>query len=285
MSDHPPRTPGRPVVGITCYTDVVTRGDWVDQPTTFVPSRYVDFVAAAGGLAVLLPPRADVDAPLAEQVLGRLDALVVAGGADVQPWRYGAEPHALSHADAPDRDAWEIALVRASRVTGTPLLGICRGMQVMAVEAGGTLVQHLPDVVGHEDHSPHLGAYGEHPVCPVPGTRLAGILGEAEIAVPTYHHQGVLTHPGYAVVARHPDGTIEALEALGAREALEELGGDGQREALEALGELGGDGQREAAGRHTGPAPFRLGVQWHPEAGTDLRLMAALLESAGALRG
>jgi putative glutamine amidotransferase len=259
----------RPVVGITCYAGDVTRGDWVDQPTTFVPTRYVDFVERAGGVAVLLPPgrERDADEERALAVLSHLDALVVAGGADVQPWRYGAEPHALSHADAPDRDGWEVALVRATRTTGTPLLGICRGMQVMAVEAGGTLVQHLPDVVGHEQHSPHLGAYGEHPVRPVPGTRVAAILGEEERVVPTYHHQSVRTHPGYAVAARHPDGTVEALEPAGAStDAPDRSAPDGP-------------GGGTAYGR-----PFRLGVQWHPEAGTDLRLAEALVAAAREAR-
>ena len=144
-------------------------------------------------------------------------------------------------ASRPDRDSTELAIARATAETDLPVLGICRGMQVMAVAAGGLLEQHLPDRVGHHDHSPAPATYGSHPVRTVAGTRLAGILGE-EADVPSYHHQSVLTHPGYAASAWADDGTLEAMEDP--------------------------------------DAFFRLAVQWHPEVGTDPRLFRALVEAA-----
>src|SRR5689334_1273413 len=135
----------------------------------------------------------------------------------------------------------EIALATAAAAADLPLLGICRGMQVMAVAAGGLLEQHVPDRVGHDEHSPAPATYGNHAVRTVVGTRLAEILGE-EADVPSYHHQSVLTHPGYEASAWADDGTLEAMEDP--------------------------------------DAFFRLAVQWHPEVGTDPRLFRALVEAA-----
>lgn len=231
----------RPVIGITCYVEPATRGDWVDVPSVVLPHRYVARIEAAGGVAVVVPPRLDADDALAVEVLERLDGLVLAGGADVDPGRYGAQPHASAQVPRPDRDSTELALARASADTGTPLLGICRGMQVMAVAAGGQLAQHLPDLVGHLDHSPTVAAYGSHAVHTVAGTRLSNLLGP-DVEVPTYHHQAVLSHPGYVPAAFAPDGTLEAMEDTA--------------------------------------APFRVGVQWHPEVSEDLRLFEALVRAA-----
>jgi putative glutamine amidotransferase len=140
----------------------------------------------------------------------------------------------------PDRDALELALAAASRAAGLPVLGICRGMQVMAVEAGGALEQHVPDRVAHDRHSPGPGVYGAHPVRTVPGTRLARLIGDQEVTA-SYHHQSVLAHPGYVPAAWADDGTLEAMEDPG--------------------------------------AAFRLAVQWHPETGQDARLFEALVEA------
>ena len=243
----------RPVIGITSYVEPVDRGPWVAQPSAVLPRMYVEHVERAGGLAVVLPPRllidgaddTDADDELAGQILDRLDGVVISGGADVEAGRYAAQPHPTSQAPRPDRDAWELALARETGRRGLPLLGICRGMQVMAVASGGTLDQHLPDSVGGPDHLPEPGVYTWHPVAPVAGTRLAAILGSDPLEVPTYHHQGVRTHPGYVAAAWHADGTLEAMEDPS--------------------------------------APFRLAVQWHPEAGEDDRLFIALVEAAATM--
>lgn len=233
----------RPVVGVTSYVEDVDRPPWVGQRSVVLPHQYVAHLEAAGALAVVLPPRPDADDAMAAAVLARLDGLVVAGGADVEAARYGAEPHPTSQAPRPDRDAWEVALARVSAERRTPVLGICRGMQVLAVAAGARLEQHVPDRVGHEEHSPRPGVYASHTVTAVTGTRLAALLGTEPLDVPTYHHQAVVPESlggtGYVPSAWHDDGTLEAMEDP--------------------------------------TAPFRLAVQWHPEAGEDPRLFRALV--------
>ncbi len=234
----------RPVVGISCYVEAVDRDPWRAQRSAVLPWMYAEHVERAGGIAVVLPPRGELTsaAAVAAEVLDRVDALVIAGGADVEASRYGAAPHATSQSPRPDRDEWELALVHEAVRRDLPLLGVCRGMQVMAVAAGGTLTQHLPDVVKHEGHLPAAGVWTRHPVTPVAGTRLAAILGTDPLDVPTYHHQGVASWAAYTPSAWHSDGTIEAFEDPAAR--------------------------------------FRVAVQWHPEAGEDGRLFAALVTSA-----
>lgn len=231
----------RPVIGISCYVEPASRGAWTDVPSALLPYAYVEKVERVGAIAVLVPPRLDADDDLATTVLQRLDGLVIAGGADIDPRRYGAVPHPSVQAARSDRDGLELALVRASRATGTPLLGICRGMQVMAVAAGGTLVQHLPDLLGNDSHAPLTAGYGRHAVQTVPGTLVATILGD-DLVVPTHHHQAVATWSGLEPAGWAPDGTLEALE--------------------DRSGE------------------FRLGVQWHPEVSDDLRLFEALVGAA-----
>lgn len=236
----------RPVIGITSYVEDIDRAPWVGQRSAVLPHRYVAQVEAAGGIALVLPPRPDVDDDLARAVLARVDALVVAGGADLQAALYGEPPHPASQAPRPDRDAWESALVRAAESLDVPALGICRGMQVMAVAAGGRLVQHLPDQVGHDAHSPRPGVYTSHHVTPVAGSSLARIVGEDALDVPTYHHQAVvpgsLEGTGWVPAAWHEDGTLEAMEWPAAR--------------------------------------FRLAVQWHAEEAEGAELFAALVGAA-----
>lgn len=235
-----------PVVGITSYLEPVDRLPWRGQPSAVLPHDYCRKVQEAGAVAFVLPPREDVTPAMAGLVLDRVDALILAGGVDLEAARYGARPHPTSQSPRPDRDAWELALAAEAIARDLPLLGICRGMQVMAVQAGGTLVQHLPDVVGHEEHSVAPGVWGRHDVTPVPGTRLAALLGPDTLSVPTYHHQAVrpesLAGGRYRTAAWHGDGTPEALE--------------------------------DPSGR------FRLAVQWHPEAGEDLRLFEGLVAAA-----
>jgi putative glutamine amidotransferase len=222
----------KPLIGVTTYLEPAAWGVW-EMPAALLPAGYPRLIQAAGGLAALLPPD---DPAQAEPVVSRLDGLVIAGGADVEPVRYGAEPDERTGPPARDRDAWELALIRAALASGTPLLGICRGLQLLNVALGGTLVQHLDGHVGG------VGFFGAHTVKPVPGTRYAEIVPE-ESSVPTYHHQSVDRLADTLVASAHAeDGTVEAVELPG--------------------------------------AGWALGVQWHPEAGDDMRVMSALVTAA-----
>jgi putative glutamine amidotransferase len=227
----------RPVIGITASFDRARWSLWRDE-VALVPAAYVRAVQAAGGQPVVLPPDGDAAA-----VIGRLDALVLSGGADVGPLRYGADPDPRTTDVRDDQDAAELALLDAALHQGTPVLGICRGLQLLAVANGGRLHQHLPATPGHEQHGGHDGRWTEHEVALVPGTRLHALLGDV-VAANSGHHQGV-ADPGTLVVAGHsPDGLIEAAEV--------------------------------DADRH----PFAVGVQWHPEMTGDARLFEALVRTA-----
>lgn len=229
-----------PVVGLTTYRQAAAWGVW-NTRADLLPTEYAVAVEAAGGVPLLLPPVALPSA--AARVVARIDALVVSGGADVDPGRYGAQPHVRTAGWQPDRDAWELALLTAAGDAGLPVLGICRGMQLMAVHAGGTLDQHTPDLVGHETHSPGGDAYGTVAVETVAGSRLAALVGP-HVEVSCHHHQSVASHPGFTAVARASDGTVEAMEAPGER--------------------------------------WCLAVQWHPETRVEVDLMAGLVEAARA---
>ena len=229
-----------PVIGLTTYREEAAYGIWC-QRADLLSAEYADAVTAVGGVPVLLPPTTAPGAAAA--LVGRLDGLVISGGADVDPSVYGAAPHERTASWRPDRDAWELALLDAAAEAGLPVLGVCRGMQVMAVHAGGTLDQHVPDLVGHEGHSPDGPAYGDTAVVIVPGTRLAGLVGE-RVGVRCHHHQSVATHPGFSASAHAADGTLEAMERAGAR--------------------------------------FEVAVQWHPETAVDIGLLAGLVTAARA---
>jgi putative glutamine amidotransferase len=230
----------RPVVGISTYRETARWGVW-NTVADVLHAQYADAVLAAGGIPVLLPPAAGTD-DVARAVVSRIDALVVSGGADVDPGRYGAEPHRRTTGWREDRDAWEIALLGAADSLGLPTLGVCRGMQLMAVAAGGSLHQHTPDLVGHEHHSPGGDSFGSTPVRTAEGSLLRSVLGE-RVAVGCHHHQSVDTHPGFEPAAWAVDGSLEAMERPGTR--------------------------------------FCVAIQWHPEIGTDHTLFAALVAAAG----
>jgi putative glutamine amidotransferase len=194
---------GRPLIGISTYLESEVRwGVWT-MGAALLPAAYPALVQRSGGLAAMLSPDEPEHAAAA---VARLDGLVIAGGPDVEPVRYGAEPDPRTGPPARARDAWELALIDAALAAGVPLLGICRGMQLLNVALGGTLVQHL------DGHTEAVGVFGRHPVKPVPGTRYASVVPE-ETAVPTYHHQAVdRLGEGLVPSAYAADGTVEAVE-------------------------------------------------------------------------
>jgi putative glutamine amidotransferase len=226
----------RPVIGITAYVEQARWGVW-DLPAVLVPASYVRMVREAGARAVVLPP----DEAGAPDLVRRLDGLVLAGGADIEPARYGADRHPLT-VTRPDRDGGELAVLDAALGADLPVLGVCRGMELLTVAYGGRLHQHLPDLLaGSPRHQPGPGVYGAHPARFAPGSRAAGIFGErAEIN--SYHHQGIADPGTLAVTGWADDEVIEAVEDPARR--------------------------------------FVLGVQWHPEAAGDLRPFVALVQSA-----
>src|SRR3954452_21080825 len=226
----------RPVIGITTYEETARWGVW-NCPAVLVPADYVHKISAAGGGPVLLPPL-----PGDVEVLDRLDALVVAGGADVDPARYGADRSPRTGPSQNHRDAAEPGLVAGALDRALPVLGICRGLQLLTVLRGGTLVQHLPDVVGSDVHVPAPRPPRDNAVSISPGSRLADLVG-VEATWACHHHQAVdRLGDGLTAVAWAQDGTVEAAELDGAR--------------------------------------FVVGVQGHPEVGDDARLFAGLVEAA-----
>lgn len=202
---------GRPLIGVSTYLESGTRWGVWELEAALLPAGYPRLVQRAGGLAAMLPP----DAPEhAAATVARLDGLVIAGGPDVEPVRYGAEPDPRTGPPARERDAWELALIGAALAAGVPLLGICRGMQLLNVALGGTLTQHV------DGHVEAVGVVGRHPVEPVPGTLYAGVVAEKS-SVPTYHHQAVdRLGAGLVPSAHAADGTVEAVELPSARWVL-----------------------------------------------------------------
>jgi putative glutamine amidotransferase len=236
----------RPRIGLCT---AVERARWTvwDQEAFLLSRSYADAIARAGGIAMMLPPDPWlVDHP--DDVLGALDGLVLAGGADIDPETYGAERHRCTINTRPERDAVEVALTRRALELDMPLLGICRGMQLLNVACGGTLIQHLPDDVGHSDHRRSLGSFdnADHDVVLAEGSLAARAAGELTHATKSHHHQGV-------------DVIGEGFEVTGWATV------DDLPEALE-------DPSRR----------FALGVQWHPEAQPDAVEIAALVEAARA---
>ncbi|HVH00640.1 MAG TPA: gamma-glutamyl-gamma-aminobutyrate hydrolase family protein [Miltoncostaeaceae bacterium] len=234
-----------PVIGICAVMDQARWSVW-DLPAALVPMNYVEAVQRAGGMAVLVPPDpALLDDPGA--MLDHLDGLMLIGGPDVGAGRYGAEPHPLAEPEARLRDGVEIALSREALARGLPLLGICRGMQLINVAAGGSLRQHLPDELGDDRHRRVVGSFpgNEHRVDVAEGTRAGATAGEGPHRVHSHHHQAVdRLGEGLRVTARSSEGdrTPEAIEPDG--------------------------------------AGWALGVQWHPEADPDSPVIAGLVAAA-----
>ena len=230
-----------PVIGVTTYRQQARSGVW-DVPASFLPGVYIEGVTLAGGIASLLPPQ-PVDAGIAARVLDGLDGLILTGGKDIDPAAYGHEPHPATEEPARDRDAWEFALLDGALRRRMPVLGICRGAQMLNVALGGTLHQHLPDVIGHSGHRHGDAVFATSTVRLVEGSRLGGLLG-ASLQAKCYHHQAIdRVGEGLVVSATDSDGVIEAVEMLGPE--------------------------------------FVVAVQWHPEETLDdLRLFSGVVEAA-----
>ncbi|WP_185009654.1 gamma-glutamyl-gamma-aminobutyrate hydrolase family protein [Streptomyces sp. AK010] len=191
------------MIGVSTYLESGARWGVWELEAALLPVGYPRLVQRTGGLAAMLPPD---DTRYAAQAVARLDGLVIAGGPDVEPVRYGAEREPRTGPPAPERDAWELALIEAALAARVPLLGICRGMQLLNVALGGTLVQHI------DGHAEAVGVFGGHGVKPVPGSLYAGVVPE-ETFVPTYHHQAVdRLGEGLVPSAYAADGTVEAVE-------------------------------------------------------------------------
>jgi putative glutamine amidotransferase len=230
-----------PVIGITGYSARATWGAW-DAEAVLLPRPYVEAVARAGAAPVVLPPLPKV----VTAALPRIDALIVAGGPDVEPVHYGERPGPHTQPPNRDRDASEMLLLRQAIDGGMPVLGICRGMQLINVAFGGTLAQHLPEELGHEEHRRTPGSFddADHDVRLRPGSLAARAAGEELHGTKSHHHQGVATVGAGLEVTGHSvlDDLPEALEAPDRR--------------------------------------FVLGVQWHPEADERSRVVGALVEQA-----
>jgi len=239
----------KPIIGLTTYLEQAQTGVW-DVQAAFLPKVYFEAITRAGGIAVLLPPQ-PVDEQIAKDVLDGLHGLIITGGKDVDPQRYGQSAHPLTDEPRRDRDAWEDALLSAAIDRELPFLGICRGAQLLNVALGGTLTQHLPDVIGSTRYSLGEGNFADTEVQIDEGSKLARVLeGHNGFDVKSYHHQAIdEIADGLVVSARSDDGVIQAVELAG--------------------------------------VPFGLGVQWHPEQGAeeDALLFEGLVDAARTYRG
>jgi gamma-glutamyl-gamma-aminobutyrate hydrolase PuuD len=230
-----------PLIGITGYVEQARWGVW-DQRAVLVPHDYVRMLEDAGARPLVVPPREDA----VEETLDALDGLVLTGGPDLDPDLYAAAAHDATDEPRRERDAGELALLRAALERDLPTLAVCRGSQLLNVARGGDLVQHLPEVVGDERHKHRPGTFSDHHVEVKPGTRLAALV-KGRAPVKSHHHQGFgRVGEGLVGSAWAEDGTLEALEDPSRR--------------------------------------FALGVLWHPEAGEDRALFEALVAEARRYR-
>ncbi len=234
----------RPVIGLSCYLEPSSWGAW-HEIGAVIHVWYLDIVQSAGGTVVCIPPDPKPDLDL----LDRIDGLILAGGADVDSRLYGEDPHEMADTPRMSRDASEIALSRHARIIGMPTLGICRGLQVMAVAHGGALHQDLPDV-STLVHRQRPGEFVDHGATFMDGSAVARALGTQAATVNSSHHQSVRDAGDLVVTGWASDGTIEACE----------------------------DPEH----------PFYLGVQWHPETPVrrqvDAGLVNALVTAATTFR-
>ena len=234
----------RPVIGLTCYLEPAKWGAW-NIEAALLPHWYVDLFQEAGAHVVILPPDTDPDVG----VLDRLDGLVIVGGADVNPASYGEPAHETSDKPRESRESSEANLYRGARKRGMPVLGVCRGLQVMAVAHGGSLHQNLPDVSALV-HRERPGEFVEHPATFTEGSVIADALGATSVVVNSSHHQAVKDPGDLMVTGLAPDGTIEVCEDPS--------------------------------------SSFCVGVQWHPEHPdrriTDRGLITRFLEAARLYR-
>jgi putative glutamine amidotransferase len=229
-----------PAVGICAATERASWTVWKEVPVTMIPGTYAAAVQRAGGIAVVLPPDGSAVSDPAP-FLDRIDALLLAGGSDVEPASYGAEPQPETGTTWPERDAFELALTRAAVERGMPVLGVCRGMQVLNVALGGTLVQHLDDAM----HLHTWGAFSDHDVRLEPGSLAARATGAERLSVKSHHHQGAdRIGDGLKVTGwSEPGDLVEAIE-LPDRDA------------------------------------YALGVLWHPEEDVESAVIGSLVEAA-----
>lgn len=199
---------GAPVIGVTSYVEKAATGIW-NQRAVWLPDAYLAPVRAAGAVVAVLPEQ---DPALAADALGRVDGLYLSGGYDVDPSLYDAARHERSDAPRPARDAWELALAAAAVERGMPVLGVCRGAQLLNVARGGTLHQHVPDVVGHDEYCKADAVFRDLGVSVLPDTLLSR-LHPLERDVPVYHHQAIdRLGDGLEVCARSVHGLVEAVE-------------------------------------------------------------------------
>lgn len=232
---------GIPLIGLTSYAEDAQWAVWQGKAAV-VGWVYVDAIHRAGGRALLVPPSDHG----VDETLDAIDALVLAGGNDIDPGAYGATPHAETQEPQPERDRGELALLGGALERDIPVLAICRGMQIMNVARGGSLIQHLPDHVASATHREVVGVFSEHPVDVAPDSMLARILGPTA-PVLSHHHQATdAIGTGLVPTAWAADGTVEAIEEP--------------------------------------TRTFALGVQWHPEEGEDLALFTALVDAARVAR-
>jgi putative glutamine amidotransferase len=235
----------RPLIGVCAAVEPASYGVWKDEPAVLLPLSYSRAIHGAGGMMAMLPPdrRASEDP---RELLDRIDALVLGGGADIDPEGQGVERHPETVGTNPDRDNFEIALALGALERGMPLLGVCRGMQVLNVACGGTLDQHIPERLGHQIHRPVPGSWAEHEVRIEPGSLVAEATGTERLTVKSHHHQGV---------DRIPESLLASAWAT-------------DDESVEAI--------------ESGDGSFALGVLWHPEEDPEDRVIPALIEWAGA---
>ncbi|MGI8903007.1 MAG: gamma-glutamyl-gamma-aminobutyrate hydrolase family protein [Solirubrobacteraceae bacterium] len=238
----------RPAIGICTGLTQAKWGVW-DQRAALLPFAYLVAIQRAGGLALMIPPDPQL-AQTPDEILDRLDGLIFAGGNDIDPACYGSAPHPETKDTLAERDVPELALARRAVQRDLPVLGICRGMQLLNVALGGTLRQHLPDDFGHSDHRRHPGTFdnADHDVRLTPGSLAARAAGEELHGTKSHHHQGVAT-------------IGDGLRVTGLS-TLDEL-----PEAFEAPGHR-----------------FVLGVQWHPEADERSGVIGALVAAARGSR-